>query len=184
MMFSRLPSALCLSLFAALTAAEASCVTKTITIQAWPLSSSKPTPLAKVLETSCPSSPRTYSLSDYTPPPHESPEYKHVRVGHFIGSQSTSAETLDNWDGILTSSTSFTPGWRKTLTLLTDSDGNFAHASFGATQRKLQPGEEEVTVEVRHPSPGTRPVLNKPVVLDETGKVKVEEKDERSFLQK
>lgn len=188
MLLSCVRSALSLSLIASLALADTTCTTSTITIHAWPLSSATASPLAKVAEVACPSEPKTYSISSWTPPPSSS-ESDLVRVGHYTNGATSSDAQLENWDGVLVNAASFAAGWHKTLTLILDGEGKLSHVGFGRSGRKASEGQtgsaaEEVSVVARHPTPGASPVLNKPVVLDESGKVKVEVKDERSFLQK
>lgn len=180
-MYLSVSSTISLLLLCSVSVAQSSCTTSTVTLHAWPLSSPKPAPLASLQRTACGSEPPKFSLSSWTPPPHQSSEYDLVRVGHY---DSAIGDIDKSWDGILTSASSLAPGRKKVLTLHTDSTGKIAHVGLGASSVNLSAGQEEVEIQVKQVEPGPKPFLNKPVVLDETGKLKTEQKDERTFIQK
>lgn len=209
-MRSSLPAALCLSLLASLAAGhghghaddehdhyhpvercDANIHGKRYTIHAWPLSAQAPFPLAQVNHLACSGQPHNYSLERWSPQALQSlPADELVRVGRYMPAGPT---TIDNWDGSVTTAATFRPGRAKTLMLWADDDDGGrpgrASVSVGASSSALRPEgaedpKDEVEVVVRHVRPGPKPHLNRPVVLDETGKVKREEKDERTFLQK
>ncbi|KAF2097288.1 hypothetical protein NA57DRAFT_77542 [Rhizodiscina lignyota] len=181
-MLSFLPSALCLAVLTHLAAAaDSTCTTSTVTIHAWSVQIATPTPLAKISQTTCGSEPPKYSLSSWIQPTEEYKDHDLVRIGHYDTSVS---DVEKSWDGIVTSAASLAPGTRKVLTLHTDLNGKILHLGFRASTAKPSEGQDEVEIQVKQIQPGPKPLLNRPVVLDDTGKVKTDEKDEKTFIQK
>ncbi|KAF2144956.1 uncharacterized protein K452DRAFT_193952, partial [Aplosporella prunicola CBS 121167] len=90
------------------------------------------------------------------------------------------------WTGILTSARALGAEFKKTLVLHADREGRVYGVGFGAEARVDGPAaaDDVVDVRVEKVRAGPAPVLNKPVVLDEAGKVKGQQVEEKSFLQK
>ncbi|KAB8339151.1 hypothetical protein FH972_022087 [Carpinus fangiana] len=174
------------------TLTSAASSSKSITIYSWPLSASKPGQLAQV---SYDSTALTSTISKYTPPTGSYTPEERIRVGFYDPQDG-------KWAGVVTSAASFDPTLQQKLSIQVDDQGEMYHISFGAVQktkateqvakgsgkngsakREAKATTKPLIVELVKADSAPRPVLNKPVVLDPTGKVagKVEEK---SFLQK
>ncbi|KAK8169680.1 hypothetical protein IWX90DRAFT_187319 [Phyllosticta citrichinensis] len=148
--------------------------TATLTVFAWPLGEGKaqPQPLAKI---SYDAANASAALLSWSPPTSPSDLSTLVRIG--LSSDSSSSS-------ILTSAAALTPYYKKTLVLHAAPNGDDVFTvGLGAVPRTNE-ADEEVDVRVDHVKKGPAPVLNKPVVLDESGKVAGQEVPEKTFLQK
>ncbi|KAK8179475.1 hypothetical protein BC567DRAFT_224385 [Phyllosticta citribraziliensis] len=154
-------------------AASSTADAATLTVFAWPLGEGKaqPQPLAKV---SYDAANASAALLSWSPPTSPSDLSTLVRIG--LSSDSSSS--------ILTSAAALTPYYKKTLVLHAAPNGDdIFTVGLGAVPRTNE-ADEEVDVRVEHVKKGPAPVLNKPVVLDESGKVAGQEVPEKTFLQK
>jgi hypothetical protein len=160
-------------LFATIATAAAPQAVSTVTVHAWPLSAASPTPFATIAIS--PSQKAIQAKVQSINQPAVSTD-ELVRVGILDDS--------NTWSGVATSAKSFGPDVSKKIVLHTDNEGRVAHISFNAFESAR--GEEEaVFVEVIPIQAGPKPTLNKPVVLDETGRLAAPETaDTKSFLQK
>lgn len=170
---------------------------ETLALYAWPLSSPSPSPLATIQYTP-PSLPSSTSPSTaipakadtWTPPRLDDANGDDlIRIGLY------DAKTK-SWTGVVTSAASLVPGLEKKVTLRVDAEGQVWGLSFvagvapgprKAGRAKGTSGEDakeaaDVTVEIVGVHRGPEPVLNRPVVLSAEGKV--QEKEEKTFLQK
>ncbi|KAK7512555.1 uncharacterized protein IWZ02DRAFT_408842 [Phyllosticta citriasiana] len=148
--------------------------TTTLTVFAWPLGEGKaqPQPLAKL---SYHAANASAALLSWTPPTSPSDLSSLVRIG--LSSDSSSSS-------ILTSAAALTPYYKKTLVLHAAPTGDVVFTvGLGAVPRTNE-ADEEVDVRVERVKKGPAPVLNKPVVLDESGKVAGQEEPQKTFLQK
>lgn len=177
MKLSTIPLLLATTLLAPLTSATSS----TLDLYAWPISSSsKPASFAQITYDAAT---RIASVSKYTVPssisaPYSSKPEDRVRVGFY--DKQTSA-----WTGIVTSAATFDPSLQQRIQVHLSADGQAYHVDFGAVQkaRAAGGGGEQVIVELLAPGVPPSPVLNKPVVLDPSGKV-AGGPEEKSFFQK
>jgi hypothetical protein len=129
-----------------------------------------PTPLAHI---DYDASTATGSLSSYTPPTGSySPEHL-LRIG-------LTDKKSGHWRGVVTSAASFEEQYKKKFTIHVDEKGEPYHIGFGTSARG---GGNEVEIEVLKKAAGPRPALNKPIVLNQDGKLATEE-PQKSFLQK
>jgi hypothetical protein len=159
-------------LFGALVAAASP---STITVHAWPLSATSPTPFATIAVS--PISPGSQSLSAKVQSVHQPSvsQDELVRIGIYDAS--------NTWTGVATSAKSFGQDISRKIVLHTDSEGIVSHIGFSAFTRAA--GAEDVVVEVVPITTGPQPVLNKPVVLTPEGKVATPDAaDQKTFLQK
>lgn len=168
---------------ASIAAAADSCTNSRTTLHYWRLSASSAEPFVQIHQTVCPSKPTEYSLELWKPEKLQELESDEiVRVGRFLPG---GTKELSNWDGTITSAGTFKAGVKKVLTVYLDNEGKISHGAFApSSQPPKGDGKDEVEIVVKSMEPEPKPVLNRPVVLDETGKVKTEQKDERTFLQK
>lgn len=115
----------------------------------------------------------TGTVTSFTPPSGSySPDHL-IRVGlHDAKSGS--------WRGVVTSAASFGEDYKKKLLVHIDEKGEPYHVGFGAS---VKGQGDEVEVEIVKRNVGTRPVLNKPIVLNADGKLEQKE-PEKTFLQK
>lgn len=159
---------------------------RAITIEAWPLTSAQPQPLAQV---SYDLNNKRSRITEYTPPTIPCTNEDLVRVGFH-----TSVDS--KWQGVVTSAASFDPKYQQKLLLHLDDDGNVWHVAISTITKpkpkkgkmvkgKRQPPEEvpQIVVETVSPVPAPSPILNKPVVLSAEGKLE-EKEPEKTFLQK
>jgi hypothetical protein len=182
-------------LFASLVASAASSSSSSVAIQAWPLSASKPAPLASI----------TYwpehlnaTLNSWTPPTIGAEGASNlVRIG-------LRDSATGRWTGIATAAEGLSPDLFKTLSLHIDAAGNVFGVGFSAAptapvasesstkgKSKSSKNDKEksderadITIEVLRPA-DAKPALNKPVVLRADGKVEgKEEGEQKTFLQK
>ncbi|KAF2086662.1 hypothetical protein K490DRAFT_66444 [Saccharata proteae CBS 121410] len=164
-----------LALLSLLALALAAPDTQTITIHQWPASApaSAREPLARVTYNPLNS---TASLLFYYSPSRPGPASSLVRIGLKNPTPNT------DWAGIATSAATLSSQYKKTLVLHADRAGNVFNVGLGATVRRE--GENEVEVVVEKVKAGPKPVLNRPVVLDENGKLADAKEPEKTFLQK
>jgi hypothetical protein len=157
-------------------AAEA--VSSTVTVYAWPLAAPSPTSFATIALSASQAEPIAEVNSLHLPLIQPSTD-EIVRIGLYD-------PATKQWRGTATAASSFAPGLARKLTLHIDGDGNAYHASLSAFELPEKSKKKDgLEVEVIPLRPGPQPLLNKPVVLNADGKVQqVEEKDQRSFLQK
>lgn len=151
---------------------------QTTNIFAWPLTNPQPTTLAKITHNT------THATVNAYTPPKLSPSDSLVRIGfHPNPADKTS------WTGVATSASNFADDNRqKVLSLHLNHAGVVSHVSFktGKGRSPAQGGKSKdggLVVEVVRIAAGPQPVLNKPVVLRDDGKVEGEE-GEKSFFQK
>lgn len=165
-----------MALLAFLSAFATAVVPSTITVYAWPFSSSSPKPFAEIILPS--TSGGVPDVRSKTIPSAKAGEL--VRIGLLDSSKS--------WSGVATTADSFLPGIAHKISLHTDSDGEITHLSFSSFKAESpQKGKkiEDMIVEVVPIQPGPQPVLNKPVVLNAEGKVDTPgQGDNKTFLQK
>lgn len=136
-----------------------------------------PRELARVIYTTYADNPRVYraNVDKYTPPPGNLPTSLLLKVGW------TDAEGL--WRGITTPAATFGEGYVQQIKLYVDEEGTLYHIGIEALGGDRAADKAEVEGVVVKPTPGPQPILNKPVVVDETGKVAGKE-PEKTFLQK
>ena len=147
----------------------------TLTLSAWPLAASAtPTPFLSLTYNA---STLTSTVKSYTPP--QLPDNQHVRIGFPRGSSDS------QWSSVLASSSSFSPDTKKLLRVHVDGSGDVVNVGWHAhgTAKADAAPEGNVRVEILPVPHGSRPVLNKPVVLRPDGKVEGKE-EEKTFLQK
>lgn len=113
------------------------------------------------------------TLASYTPPTGSYADDHLLRVG--LTDPKTGA-----WRGIVTSAASFADQYQKKFIVHVDEKGEPYHVGLGTSAKGAG---DEVTVEIVKRSPGPKPVLNKPVVLNAEGKLD-EKEPEKNFLQK
>jgi hypothetical protein len=113
------------------------------------------------------------TLSSYTPPTGSYAPDHLLRVG-------LSDPKSGSWRGIVTSAASFAEQYHKKFVIHVDEKGEPYHVGFGTSAKG---SGDEVEVEIVQRSPGPKPVLNKPIVLNAEGKLDSKE-PEKSFLQK
>jgi len=158
-------------------------VRRTAVIFAWPLSAPSSHPLAKITY-SYPS--LNASVSTYTPPTLAQDE-QFVRVGL----HRTSVSGSNDWSGMSVPAEAFDAQREKKLQLLVDNEGEPIHiglTSLPSQGQLAQSGSakdaNQIQVEVTQPVPGPQPVLNKPVVVTQDGKIEDGKEPEKSFFQK
>ncbi|KAK8257892.1 hypothetical protein IWZ00DRAFT_496055, partial [Phyllosticta capitalensis] len=160
----------------AVAVADSTTDTTTLTLLAWPLGKeAQSRPLAKLSYNAANAS---AALLSWTPPTSPSDLSSLVRVGLSPKSSSSSSS-------ILTSAAALSPYYKKTLVLHAASHdaADIFTVGLGAVPRTNE-AEDEVDVRVERVKKGPAPVLNKPVVLDESGKVAGQEEPQKTFLQK
>jgi hypothetical protein len=113
------------------------------------------------------------TLASYTPPTGSYASDHLLRVG-------LSDPRTGSWRGIVTSAASFSDEYHKKIIVHVDETGEPYHVGFSTTAKG---SGDEVEVEIVKRSPGPKPVLNKPIVLNAEGKLEGKE-PEKSFLQK
>lgn len=113
------------------------------------------------------------TLASYTPPTGSYSDDHLLRVGL------TDPKT-GSWRGVVTSASSFTDQYHKRFIVHVDEKGEPYHVGFGTSAKGAG---KEVEVEIVKRSPGPKPVLNKPIVLNAEGKLESKE-PEKTFLQK
>jgi hypothetical protein len=113
------------------------------------------------------------TLSSYTPPTGSYASDHLLRIG-------LSEPKSGSWRGIVTSAASFAEQYHKKFVIHVDEQGEPYHVGFGTSAKG---SGDEVEVEIVKRSPGPKPVLNKPIVLNADGKLDSKE-PEKSFLQK
>jgi hypothetical protein len=113
------------------------------------------------------------TLSSYTPPTGSYASDHLLRVG-------LSDPKSGSWRGIVTSAASFADQYHKKFIIHVDERGEAYHVGFGTSAKG---NGDEVEVEIVKRSPGPKPVLNKPIVLNAEGKLDSKE-PEKTFLQK
>jgi hypothetical protein len=115
------------------------------------------------------------TLSSYTPPTGSYASDHLLRVG--LPDPKTGL-----WRGIVTSAASFADEYHKKFVIHVDETGEPYHVGFG-TSAKRTGDQVEAEVEIVKRTPGPKPVLNKPIVLNAEGKIDSKE-PEKGFLQK
>jgi len=113
------------------------------------------------------------TLASYTPPTGSYAADHLLRVGL------TDPKT-GSWRGIVTSAASFADQYHKKFVVHVDEKGAPYHVGFGTSAKGAG---DDVTVEIVKRSPGPKPVLNKPIVLNAEGKLEDKE-PEKTLLQK
>ncbi|KAF2997555.1 hypothetical protein E8E13_000669 [Curvularia kusanoi] len=113
------------------------------------------------------------TIASYTPPTGSYSEDQLLRVGL------TDPKT-GTWRGIVTSAANFADQYHKKFVVHVDEKGEPYHVGFGTSAKGTG---KEVEVEIVKRSPGAKPVLNKPIVLNAEGKLE-EKEPEKTFLQK
>lgn len=113
------------------------------------------------------------TLASYTPPTGSYASDHLLRVG-------LSDPKTGSWRGIVTSAASFSDQYHKKIVVHVDEQGEPYHVGFST---RAKGSGDEVQVEIVKRSPGAKPVLNKPIVLNAEGKLEGKE-PEKSFLQK
>lgn len=100
--------------------------------------------------------------------------------------------TTQAWRGMVTAAPALEEGCTRTVSLHLDAQGNAVHLGLSASklgERRVssragaEGHDSRVRVQLVRASPGPRPVLNEPVVLDAQGKMP-EKEVEKSFLQR
>ncbi|RDI88966.1 hypothetical protein Vi05172_g1000 [Venturia inaequalis] len=160
-------------LCAAIATAATPQAASTVTVYTWPLSAPSPIPYAAIEI-----SPSQTAIQAKIKHIAQLPVFRDdlVRVGIL--------DESNTWTGVATSAKSFRVDMSKKIILHTDDEGHVAHISFNSFQN-ANPVDAAVLVEVMPIQPGPRPTLNKPIVLDEEGKIATPETaDTKSFLQK
>lgn len=160
-------------LFTAIATAATSQAVSTVTVHAWPLSAPSPYPFATIAISPSPNAiqAKVQSIAQL-------PIFKDqlVRVGIL--------DESNVWTGVATSAKSFRVDMSKKIILHTDNEGHVAHIGFNSFEN-ANPADARVFVEVMPIQPGPKPTLNKPIVLNEEGKIATPETaDTKSFLQK
>jgi hypothetical protein len=113
------------------------------------------------------------TLASYTPPTGSYSDDHLLRVG-------LTDPKSGSWRGIVTSASSFADQYHKKFIVHVDEKGEPFHVGFGTSAKGVG---KEVEVEIVKRSPGPKPVLNKPIVLNAEGKLDSKE-PEKTFLQK
>ncbi|KAI9700725.1 MAG: hypothetical protein M1836_002094 [Candelina mexicana] len=144
----------------------------------WPPSKHLPSPFAQirystaaqvsVVDKYSPPSPKSFSADDDI-----------IRIGLYD-------PTTKAWSGIVTSTSGFKDGYQGAVRLHLDNKGKVWHVDFRALPSSREAhGQkgEQLEVETVSATPGPRPHLNVPVVLDPEGKLP-EEVVEKPFWQK
>ncbi|KKY14302.1 hypothetical protein UCDDS831_g08287 [Diplodia seriata] len=177
-----------LAILALLTTALAAAADKTLNIHVWPLDASAPQHLAQLSYNAANASAAVVSWKApsggvFTAGGNGNDPNALVRIGL----------QKPDWTGILTSAAALGPEYKKTLVLHADAQGVVYGVGFGAEPRVVSEATEKkdaaesvdvVEVKVEKVQAGPAPFLNKPVVLDEKGKVAGQEEPEKTFLQK
>ncbi|KAK0662295.1 hypothetical protein DIS24_g2005 [Lasiodiplodia hormozganensis] len=153
---------------------------KTLNIHAWPLDAPAPQHLAQISYNAANASAAVVS---WKAPSISITDNALLRIGL----------QKPDWTGILTSAAALSPEYKKTLILHADAQGAIYGIGFGAEPRATSEAEKKngavededvVEVKVEKVQAGPAPFLNKPVVLDEKGKLAGQEEPEKTFLQK
>ncbi|KAH7088524.1 hypothetical protein FB567DRAFT_560109 [Paraphoma chrysanthemicola] len=113
------------------------------------------------------------TLASYTPPTGSYSSNHLLRIG-------LPDPKTGSWRGIVTSAASFEEQYHKKFVIHVDEKGEPYHVGFGTSAKG---SGDAVEVEIAKRSPGPKPVLNKPIVLNADGKIDSKE-PEKSFLQK
>ncbi|KAK5200745.1 hypothetical protein LTR16_005046 [Cryomyces antarcticus] len=157
--------------------------THTLQISAWPLTAASSTPLARI-SYSYPS--LNASIDSWTPP---SPPTAKSKTGR-SGAGDTDLIRIgfhdpvkQHWRGVVTSAASFEPQFQRRVSLHVDGNGVVFHVGVAAWRAAGGDGKQEPEVEVVPVRRGPEPVLDKPVVVSEDGKVEGAVA-EKTFLQK
>lgn len=129
-----------------------------------------PIPLAQI---DYDASTSTGSLVSYTPPTGSYTPDHLLRIG-------LSDPKTESWRGVVASAASFAEQYKKKFVIHVDDRGVPYHVGFGTSSRGKGP---EVEIEVVKRSIGPQPALNKPIVLNDQGKLDTAE-PEKSFIQK
>lgn len=160
------------------TLAAANAARSTVTVYAWPLSAPSPTSFATVILEASQTPPLAEVKSIQLPSVSPSKD-ELVRVGLYN-------PATKQWTGTATAASSFAQGLGRKLTLYVDDNGEVYHAALNAhTLPGKSKRKDVLDVVVVPKTPGSQPILNKPVVLNADGKVpQQDQKDERTFLQK
>ena len=151
-----------------------------VTVYTWPLSDSKPHVFAEITYDSQSLSASTKKYHPLTP----SSSGDLVRVGLY------DSKTSD-WVGVVTAGSQFESNRAKQLTIHIDQEGRPFYVGFATStpseekpvKGKKTTTEEGLEIIVKPPVQGPQPHLNRPVVLNQDGKVD-EKQPEKSFLQK
>ncbi|OJD40014.1 cyclin-dependent protein kinase regulator pho80 [Diplodia corticola] len=162
---------LALLLTTALAAAD-----KTLNIHVWPLDASAPQHLAQLSYNAANASATVVSWKP--------PKGIFTAAGSDPNGLVRIGLQKPDWTGILTAAAALGPEYKKTLVLHADAQGVVYGVGFGAEPRAAETGEDVVEVKVEKVQAGPAPFLNKPVVLDEKGKLAGQEEPEKTFLQK
>ncbi|KAI9802920.1 MAG: hypothetical protein M1825_002151 [Sarcosagium campestre] len=171
---SRLPL-LILQLFLLLLQGGATSATQKFTVQVWPLDAASPSPLLSIVYDAATLSARSTS---YTPPTKlldSSSPTQLVRVGYL-----RNPRDQDSWTGVVVSSKAFDKGHARYVELLLGPDDEVLHVGF---QAAVSSDDGAIGVKVVRPSRGPLPELERPLVVDESGRVPQKE-PEKSLLQK
>lgn len=167
------PTPLLVAVLALLLLATTALADKTLNIHAWPLGAPAPHHLAQL--TYDPTTFNATLVSWKAPSTFDDNDSSLIRIGL----------QKPTWTGILTSTAALGPRYKKTLVLHADRDGGVYGVGLGAEAREEEAeGDDIVDVRVERIQAGPAPVLNKPVVLDESGKVAGQQEPEKTFLQK
>jgi hypothetical protein len=113
------------------------------------------------------------TLASYTPPTGSYSRDHLLRIG-------LTDSTDGSWHGILTSAASFSDEYHKKFVIHVDDKGEPYHVGFSTSVKGSGDGPD---VEIVKKNVGSKPVLNKPIVLNAEGKLDGKE-PEKTFLQK
>lgn len=113
------------------------------------------------------------TLASYTPPTGAYSSDHLLRVGF------TDPKT-GSWRGVVTSASSFDDQYHKNFVVHVDEKGEPYHVGF---ETSAKGAGKEVEIKIVKRSPGPKPVLNKPIVLNAEGKLESKE-PEKTFIQK
>jgi hypothetical protein len=182
------------------TALAATAASSTLTLQAWPLSSPSPVPIASISLSQA-----SAIINDFTPLAPSKNAKDLVRIGVLDAS--------GKWHGSAAPATFFSSSVDRIIILHVDDKGEVYHVGVGTTEvenpliafereRKekkkdkkdknaiklkksdVKKREGTTTVEVKRTDKAALPVLNKPIVLNAEGKLEGQGEEEKSFLQK
>lgn len=167
------------------TVALDSSTSRTVTIYAWPLTASSPSPYLEISydpKSSETAVTKTYSLK--IPKKDKNDEKDQlVRIGLWEKDSKT-------WRGAITAASTLDDNFARKVLLHLNRKGDVWHVGLRRSGTKIeQQGKKskeskpEIEVELVRPRSVPAPVLNEPVVLDERGRMP-EKEPEKSFLQR
>lgn len=161
----------------AITDAQPSAATHSVTVHLWSLDAASPQELADI---SYNPSTLTTTINKYNPPTKSTIAEDLVRIGLYDAATSS-------WRGVVTSPESFDKKYQQKLALHIDEDGEVWHVAISTYLKPVAQEQAErmpqLVVEVVKPTPGAVPFLNRPILLNAEGKID-EKEPEKTLFQK